>query len=92
MEVAKVWNTPTAEQMQKALQNYNGKMETFSDFENMIKNAITEMLSKALEVKEGIKAKQIQEEAEKMVVNGIENRASQKQNIDYIRQREAITP
>ena len=40
LEVAKVWNTPTAEQMQKALQNYNGKMGTFSDFENMIKNAI----------------------------------------------------
>ena len=84
LEVAKVWNTPTAEQMQKALQNYDGKMETFSDFENMIKNAVaegqyikndalyllkvhgcTETLSKALEVKEGIKAKQIQEEAEK---------------------------
>lgn len=84
LEVAKVWNTPTAEQMQKALQNYNGKMETFSDFENMIKNAVaegqyikndalyllkvhgcTETLSKALEVKEGIKQKQIQEEAEK---------------------------
>lgn len=84
IEVAKVWNIPTAEQMQKALQNYNGKMGTFSDFENMIKNAIaecqyikndalyllkvhgrTETLSKALEVKEGIKAKQIQEEAEK---------------------------
>lgn len=84
LEVAKIWNTPTVEQMQKALQNYNAKMGTFSDFENMIKNAIakgqyikndvlyllkvhgcTETLSKALEVKEGIKAKQIQEEAEK---------------------------
>lgn len=84
LEVAKVWNTPTAEQMQKALQNYNGKMGAFSDFENMIKNAVadgqyikndalyllkvhgcTETLSKALEVKEGIKQKQIQEEAEK---------------------------
>lgn len=83
LEVAKVCNTPTAEQMRKALQNYNGKMGTFSDFENMIKNAIAEgqyikndvlyllkvhgcneTLSKALEVKEGIKAKQIQEEAE----------------------------
>lgn len=42
LEVAKVWNTPTAEQMQKALQNYNGKMGTFSDYENMIKNAIAE--------------------------------------------------
>lgn len=59
-------------------------MGTFSDFENMIKNAITngqyikndalyllkvhgctETLAKALEVKEGIKAKQIQEETEK---------------------------
>lgn len=84
LEVAKVWNDPTAEQMQKALQNYNGKMGTFSDFENMIKNAIaegryikndvlyllklhgcTETLQKALEVKEGIKQKQIQEETEK---------------------------
>ena len=84
LEVAKVWNTPTAEQMQKALQNYNGKMGTFSDFENMIKKSVaegqyikndalhllkvhgcTETLSKALEGKEGIKAKQIQEEAEK---------------------------
>ena len=85
LEVAKVWNTPTAKQMQKALQNYNGKMETFSDFENMIKNAVangqyikndalyllkvhgcTATLSKALEVKEGIKQKQIQEETEKV--------------------------
>ena len=84
LEVAKVWNTPTAEQMQKALQNYNGKMGTFSDFENMIKKSVAEgqyikndvlyllkvhgcneTLQKALEVKEGIKAKQIQEEAEK---------------------------
>lgn len=84
LEVAKIWNDPTAEQMQKALQNYNGKMGTFSDFENMIKKSVTEgqyvkndvlyllkvhgcteTLSKALEVKEGIKAKQIQEEAEK---------------------------
>lgn len=84
LEVAKIWNTPTAEQMQKALQNYNGKMGTFSDFENMIKKSIsegqyikndvlyllkvhgcTETLQKALEVKEGIKQRQIQEEAEK---------------------------
>lgn len=84
LEIAKIWNDPTAEQMQKALQNYNSKMETFSDYENMIKNAIAEgqyikndvlyllklhgcneTLSKALEVKEGIKQKQIQEEAEK---------------------------
>lgn len=84
LEIAKVWNTPTAEQMQKALQNYNGKMGTFSDFENMIKKSVaegqyvkndalyllkvhgcTETLQKALEVKEGIKQKQIQEEAEK---------------------------
>lgn len=84
LEVAKVWNTPTAEQMQKALQNYNSKMETFSDFENMIKKSVaegqyvkndvlyllkvhgcTETLQKALEVKKGIKAKQIQAEAEK---------------------------
>lgn len=84
LEIAKIWNDPTAEQMQKALQNYNGKMGTFSDFENMIKKSVaegqyikndalyllkvhrcTETLQKALEVKEGIKAKQIQEEAEK---------------------------
>ena len=84
LEVAKVWNDPTAEQMQKALQNYNGKMGTFLDFENMIKKSIVEgqyikndalhllkvhgcneTLAKALEVKEGIKQKQIQEEAEK---------------------------
>lgn len=84
LEVAKVWNEPTAEQMQKALQNYNGKMGTFSDFENAtkiniengayIKNDVlyllkvhrcTEILQKALEVKEGIKVKQIQEAAEK---------------------------
>lgn len=84
LEVAKIWNDLTAEQMQKALQNYNGKMETFSDFENAIKiniengayikndvlyllkvHGCTETLSKALEVKEGIKQKQIQEEAEK---------------------------
>ena len=84
LEVAKIWNDPTAEQMRKALQNYNGKMETFSDFENMIKKSVaegqyikndalyllkvhgcTETLSKALEVKEGIKQKQIQIETEK---------------------------
>ena len=84
LEVAKVWNIPTAEQMQKALQNYNTKMETFSDFESMIKKSVaegqyikndalyllkvhgcTETLSKALEVKEGIRAKQIQAETEK---------------------------
>ena len=84
LEVAKVWNDPTAEQMQKALQNYNGKIQTFSDYEDDIKRIIskggyikndvlyllklhgcTETLQKALEVKEGIKQKQIQEEAEK---------------------------
>lgn len=83
LEVAKVWNDLTAEQMQKALQNYNIKMGTFSDFENTIKNAVangqyikndalyllklhgcTETIQKALEVKDGIKQKQIQEEAE----------------------------
>lgn len=84
IEVSTIYNDPTAEQMRKALQNYNGKIETFSDFENMIKNAIAEgryikndvlyllkvhgcneTLQKALEVKEGIKQKRIQEEAEK---------------------------
>ena len=84
LEVAKVWNDTTAEQMQKALQNYNNKMGTFSDFENMIKKSVAEgqyikndalyllkvhgcdeTLQNAFEVKEGIKAKQIQEEAEK---------------------------
>ena len=84
IEISTIYSEPTAEQMQKALQNYNGKMETFSDFENMIKKAVaegkyikndvlyllkvhgcSETLAKALEVKEGIKQKQIQEEAEK---------------------------
>lgn len=84
LEVAKIWNDPTAEQMQKALQNYNGKMGTFSDFENTIKKSVAEgqyikndalyllkvhgcneTLQKALKVKEEIKAKQMQEEAEK---------------------------
>ena len=84
IEVSTIYNDPTAEQMRKALQNYNGKMGTFSDYENMIKNAIaksryikndvlyllkvhgcTETLQKALEVKESIKEKQMQEEAEK---------------------------
>ena len=84
IEVSTIYTDPTAEQMRKALQNYNSKMGTFSDYENMIKNAVAEgqyikndvlyllkvhgcneTLSKALEVKEGIKAKQIQEEAEK---------------------------
>ena len=84
IEVAKIWNDPTAEQMRKALQNYNGKIQTFSDYEDDIKMVVSkggyikndvlyllklhgcmETLSKALEVKEGIKAKQIQEETEK---------------------------
>lgn len=84
IEVSTIWNTPTAEQMQKALQNYNAKMGTFSDYENAIKNIIAEggyikndalmllqlhgcneTIKNALQVKEGIKAKQIQEEAEK---------------------------
>lgn len=84
IQISAIYTDPTAEQMQKALQNYNGKMETFSDFENMIKKSVaegqyikndvlyllkvhgcTETLQKALEVKEGIKQKQIQEEAEK---------------------------
>lgn len=84
LEVAKIWNDPTAEQMRKALQNYNGKIQTFSDYEDDIKRVIstggyikndvlyllkvygcTETLQKALEVKEGIKQKRIQEEAEK---------------------------
>lgn len=84
IKISAIYADPTAEQMRKALQNYNGKMGTFSDFENMIKKSVaegqyikndvlyllkvhgcTETLQKALEVKEGIKAKQIQEEAEK---------------------------
>lgn len=84
IEISTIYTEPTAEQMRKALQNYNGKMETFSDYENMIKNAIAngqyikndtlyllklhgckETLQKALEVKEGIKQKQIQAESEK---------------------------
>ena len=84
IEISTIHTDPTAEQMQKALQNYNSKMGIFSDFENMIKKSVAEgqyikndalyllkvhgcdeTLQKALEVKEGIKAKQIQEEAEK---------------------------
>lgn len=42
IEVSTIYNTPTAEQMQKALQNYNAKMGTFSDYENAIKNIIAE--------------------------------------------------
>ena len=42
IEISTIYTDPTAEQMQKALQNYNGKMGTFSDYENMIKNAIAE--------------------------------------------------
>lgn len=84
IEISKIYNTPTAEQIQKALQNYNAKMETFSDYERAVYNiaenggyikndaiyllqvhGCTETLKKALEVKEGIKQKRIQEEAEK---------------------------
>ena len=84
IEISTIHTDPTAEQMQKALQNYNSKMGTFSDFENMIKKSVAEgqyikndalyllkvhgcdeTLQNAFEVKEGIKAKQIQEEAEK---------------------------
>ena len=42
IEVSTIYNTPTAEQMQKALQNYNAKMGTFSDYENAVKNIIAE--------------------------------------------------
>lgn len=40
IEASTIYNTPTAEQMQKALQNYNAKMGTFSDYENAVKNII----------------------------------------------------
>lgn len=84
IEISTIYNDPTAEQMQKALQNYNAKMGTFSDFENMIKNAVAngqyikndtlyllkvhgcnDTLQNALQVKDGIKQKQIQIETEK---------------------------
>ena len=84
IEISTIYNTPTAEQMQKALQNYNAKMGTFSDYENAVKNIIAEggyikndallllelhgckeTIKNALQVKEGIKQKQIQEETEK---------------------------
>ena len=84
IEISTIYTEPTAEQMRKALQNYNGKIQTFSDYEDDIRRIIskggyikndvlyllklhgcTETLQKALEVKEGIKQKQIQEEAEK---------------------------
>lgn len=42
IEISTIYTDPTAEQMRKALQNYNGKMGTFSDYENMIKKAIAE--------------------------------------------------
>lgn len=97
-EVAKIWNDPTAEQMQKALQNYNGKMGTFSDFENMIKKSVAEgqyikndalyllkvhgcmeTVAKALEVKEGIKQKQAQEEAEEYAKYEAEQRKKEEE-------------
>ncbi len=84
IEISTIYNTPTAEQMQKALQNYNAKMGTFSDYENAVKNIIAEggyikndallllelhgckeIIKNALQVKEGIKQKQIAEETEK---------------------------
>lgn len=84
IEISTIYNTPTAEQMQKALQNYNAKMGTFSDYENAVKNIIEnggyikndvlmllelhgckETIKNALQVKEGIKQKQIAEETEK---------------------------
>lgn len=84
IEISTIYTDPTAEQMRKALQNYNSKIQTFSDYEDDIKRIIskggyikndvlyllklhgcTETLQKALEVKEGIKQKRIQEEAEK---------------------------
>ena len=42
IEISTIYNTPTAEQIQKALQNYNAKMGTFSDYENAVKNIIAE--------------------------------------------------
>ena len=84
IKISTIYNDPTAEQMRKALQNYNGKIQTFSDYEDDIKRVVskggyikndvlyllklhgcTETLQKVLEVKEGIKQKRIQEEAEK---------------------------
>ena len=84
IEISTIYNTPTAEQMQKALQNYNAKMGTFSDYENAVKNIIEnggyikndvlmllelhgckKTIKNALQVKEGIKQRQIVEETEK---------------------------
>lgn len=84
IEISTIYTEPTAEQMQKALQNHNAKIRTFSDYEDDIKKVVAnggyikndalyllkvhgcdETLQKALEVKEGIKQKQIQEETEK---------------------------
>lgn len=84
IEISTIHTEPTAEQMQKALQNYNAKIHTFSDYEDDVKKVVAnggyikndvlyllkvhgcnETLQKALEVKEGIKRKHIQEQEEK---------------------------
>lgn len=96
IEISTIYTEPTSEQMRKALQKYNSKIQTFSDYENMIKNAIaegqyikndilyllkvhgcTETLQKALEVKEGIKQKQIQADEEKHAERVAEERKKQ---------------
>lgn len=98
IEISTIYTEPTAEQMQKALQNYNGKIQTFSDYEDDIRRIIskggyikndvlyllkvhgcTETLQKALEVKEGIKQKQIQEETEKHVKFEAEQRKKEEE-------------
>ena len=41
IKISIIYNDPTAEQMRKALQNYNGKIQTFSDYEDDIKRVIS---------------------------------------------------
>ena len=41
IEISTIYTDPTAEQIQKALQNYNGKIRTFADYENDIKRVIS---------------------------------------------------
>lgn len=96
IEISTMYIEPTMEQLQKVLQNYNGKIRTFADYENEIKRVIssggyinndvlyllqargrTETLQKALEVKEEIKQKQIQEEAGKYAERVAEERKKQ---------------
>lgn len=41
IEISTIYTEPTMEQLQMALQNYNGKIRTFADYENDIKRVIS---------------------------------------------------